>query len=825
MFTHYLMTAWRNFLRHKTSTSISVLGLSLGLGCFIAAVGAITYLDGADRHVANADRVVMIFERRTSKQYDYDTGFLHHTSRPLAQAMRREFPRLQAVSSFGGGPGIGTQPTTVDGRTTPVSYESADADYLRVLNWPRLHSSAENPLDVPFGVVLGENTARQLFGSTNVAGRTLQLPSGANLTVTAVLRSPPRQSHIGSSTPSLYDIEAVISDDTAIKLLTMAGRTPSARSVPDQWSLSLGTFTYAMLLEDKSLTTAALEERLTGIAERNGAEPDWQHEFRVVPLSKAWVKAIELNFLPLGSGISITTTLLLLATLVLGIACANYATLAFAQALRRAKETGVRRVVGATRAQLGAQALAEASCHVVVAIVIALAWVTIVGLALRNRTGIDALSAIAESGGFWVSLTAMALLVSVVAGLYPAFILTRIRPSQMVRANSSVALRGRGASVFLGIQFAVMGSMLSVLLVVYQQNANMRDAALAAHANEQIYLGAKWAASRTPFDTWRTELLRSPVIKAVSATGNKPWTNDFGFYPFALVGRGQPVSPMSTAVQYDFEKALDFKLLAGRSFDREFGDRHYGMTDTGQVTTVIDETLAKALGFATPDAAVGQVVRRHDSPGTAKIIGVVKDQPMRFMPFLDRKGNAYQLFPGLASTLIIRIDPNRLDEALAAIDTTWKKLNPAEPVETHFVNALFENTYVVYGGIDTILTTLTIIAVLIAALGGLGFATFVAGHRAHEIGVRKTLGARTNQVVLMLLKDFSKPVLVANLLTWPLAYFAAQQYLQMFVQRIDVTARSFVLSLVLSLLISSLAVSNRVYRAARLNPADVLRHE
>jgi putative ABC transport system permease protein len=317
----------------------------------------------------------------------------------------------------------------------------------------------------------------------------------------------------------------------------------------------------------------------------------------------------------------------------------------------------------------------------------------------------------------------------------------------------------------------------------------------------------------------------------VSSTNVPPWFTGGGITTVTRERNSATLNPIITSVQYDFEQALDMQLLAGRSFSRVAGDRAWpdflGALDGGEYGAVIDRSLARELGWSEPSAAAGQVFfcAQGGNATPVRILGVIEDKPLRLESLNGNRSNMYVLITARDGVVTIRLQRDQIAAGLAAIDAAWQRLAPHVPVQRKFMDEFFEEQFTTFALVGRLLTLMTVIGAGIAAMGLFAFALFVANRRAHEIGVRKTMGARTTQVLVMLLRDFSRPILWANVLVWPLAYIFAKQYLNTFVDRIDLDAWPFVLSLVGTLVIAWLAVGSRAYRAASVKPAEVLRYE
>jgi putative ABC transport system permease protein len=373
----------------------------------------------------------------------------------------------------------------------------------------------------------------------------------------------------------------------------------------------------------------------------------------------------------------------------------------------------------------------------------------------------------------------------------------------------------------MSVQFITTGVFIVVVIVALIQNETIRSKALVPDKDPLIHLGVKWQLSGATLETWRTELLKSPAIRVVSASENPPWSDAFTLIEFRT-RENAPFESIANDIGYDYDKAVGFKVLAGRPFDRIFADVEKRSATSN--TAIIDLSLSRRMGYATPNAAIGKLLS-HTGRDAVTIIGVIEDNPLRIQTFMDSVGNVY--FPGVRgrSLPIIQIDRTRIAEGLAHIDSVWKTFVPTEPVQRYLADEVFQWSYFYYSLLGTVLTICGGIALTVSLLGASGFALFAGQQRAHEIGVRKTLGASAKHILTMLLKDLSKPILIANVLAWPLAFIAVQKYLSLYLERIELTLLPFVASLVISIIVVWLAIGKQVYRAARMNPASVLRHE
>ncbi len=822
MFAHHLIAAFRTLRRFKASSLVSVLGLAVGLACFIAAYGAVIYLTNGDRQLKNIDRIFLIEGRafRNDPVGGYDTGFFPYGPNwaGAAEELRAEFPDLSAIAIFSPLPGM---PLGVGGRKDFADAAWADPAFLEMFELPFIRSDSANPLSRSREAVLTADAALRLFGTTAVLGRVLTLDGALDVTIGGVLRSFPRTSFFRTPTSpgfadTAFGFELLISRAT-YRDLQAALKRPASFG---------GPYIYAMLPGSSALTVGAFNARLRGLSHRLGHDsPIQQWEYRAVPVAGLRLEALERTLFNLHPGVPLVAVVMGLAGAVLGTACFNYAILALAQSLARSREIGIRAVLGAGRLDTAVQHLTEAVLKTGLAALIAFAMLAAFALALDAHTGLDLLGTVATSARFWVCTVSVSLAVTLVSGLYPAVHLASLHPVRALRAGHALATPRTVSSTVIGAQFALAGLLLTALAVVQRENTGLRKTGLPASASETLILGPGWSASGASLETWRRALADHPAIESVAAISRTPWSESLGNGEFLVAHPGATrVEAVITLVSPDFRAALGMRLLAGRAFDLP-AER------TAANDIVINRALAAALGFASPQAAIGQILYEEppDQPvsGTVRIAGVIENEPLRILSLFGQRAYLYRLMTPQqqrGSSLIVRVSGRALPQALAAIDGAWRQLANM-PIEREFMDDFFERAYRSYAGIGLALTVLAGVGCLVAMMGVFGVALFVAERRTHEIGVRKAIGARPGQILSMLLVEFSKPVVIANLCIWPVAYVAARAYLNLFAERVPLSPLPFVGSLVLALLLAYFAVGGQALRAARTRPATVLQHE
>ena len=847
MFRHYLAIAVRSFRRAPFAASVNIFALALGLTAFVIAYGVVTYWDRSEGYFPNAERTYVVTATFQGRDGGRATP-LPMTNRLYADYLRADFPEFEAVARAQ----LMYEETGVAAGDsyTEMSVVGAENEFLRIFDLPFVAGDAK-ALSQPRSAVLTEDAAKRLFGAANPLGKTITLANVLDVTVTAVVADVPGPSHLGKTETASLRFDVLASWDTldgvqdaararlgARNPNTAANQPPrNAPPPPENWLGGYCCTTYVMLSRGGGLTDATLNERLKafGVAHIPLAQKEITTlTIGAVPVTSLMTAQLNSQLLS-GAPISITTLLLVLGTLVLVVACVNYANLATAQAARRAREVGLRKALGANRRRVMLQYLAESAVLTGIATVLSLVVVRLVAPLLRNAVDIDLRLSLFDGAGFWLFLAVLLGAVTVLGGAYPALVLSRVAPVTALRVGRSRIGPRFAGTVLVGVQFAAASFLLIMVLVMYGQNRELERTGLGGTTDRLVMIANAPQFSEVDNELLRKELERLPQVRGVSEISTPPWSPQVNLVGFARTpdADATAVTTYLNTVGYDFFSTLGFTVLAGRGFDRDHGEDAFRgfnlaqLNDGRPINAVIDASLAAKLGFASPEAAIDQTFFIPDNFTRAfggkavevRAIGVVADKPLHLR---GATSNIYWLQPGQAFQ-VVRVAANDVSGGLAAIDATWKRVSPKIPITRKFMDQLFDKSYENFARINQVFAGLALVAVSIALIGLFGMAIHVAGRRLREIGVRKSIGARTGQVVLMLIRDFSKPVIIANLVAWPLGYFAAQQYLSVFMHRIPLTPAPFGLSLAMVLAVAWIAVGGHAVRAARISPADVLR--
>jgi putative ABC transport system permease protein len=836
MVSHYLAVALRNVRRTPLASAVNLLTLAVGLMCFVTAYAFVTFWGAAERHFPKAGDVRVL--TMTNLGREGGPGRENGTTVPdiAAELLRTDYP---AISKIARAVIIDRQTAVAGGgRAERLFGVAVDPEFLDIFDLPFIAGDARSALASPRSAVLTRAAANRLFGSDDPIGKPLVIGNSVDATVTGVIDAIPEPSHLGRSANAPLPFDLLASRDV---FDTLRGN-PTGRPLPPQfgWTISNATV-YLYLPADGGLSPEALEAQLDEFVTRH------------VPAETLRNRDYRLGLAPVGvlltgtgdffaTGLSFTTVLLMLGGLVLGVACVNYANLATARAARRVREIGVRKALGASPGQIAVQSMAEAAGFTLGALLVALAVFFAAQPLVKRLLGAKLDGTFFADLGVWPALIALVVAVTLAAGAYPAFVLSRVSPLSAMGAARARIGSPLFSTLLVGAQFCAASFLLIAVTVIALQNAEMRRTALRAIEDPLVVIENPARQTKVSAATLRERLGEIPQVQGVTELRNTPWEE--------LTGARVAASPASTSpvhdavmqlVGLDFFAVFNVPVLAGRTFDRAHGEdlsRPPGPPPPGAVAepplptnVVVDRRFVASLGFPTPDEAVDQLIYRALPPGVQvpippmRIVGVVEDRSFTFFKSVNQAtGTIYQLQGDLELT-VARVSAADLDGGLRAIDAKWRELAPNVAISRGFLDEIFERAYAQYVRLNRLFASLSVMAFGICIAGLFGMAIFVAGRRRREIGVRKTCGATTMRMVGLLLVGFSKPVIVANLIAWPAGYFAARAYLNQFSQAIGLTPWLFLGSAAATVMIGCLAVLGQTVRAARTSPADVLRQD
>jgi putative ABC transport system permease protein len=833
---HYLHVALIQIRRAPFAASVNVLTLAVGLFCFLIAVAFANFWVSAERHFSDADRIHVLVSNIALR--DGSFAFVDSIESPpdAAEHLRLEFPELERIARAS--LLNGERFVSAAGRSHRLTVLAADAEFLRLFDLPLLSGDDLTTLDTPSSAVLTVEAAERLYGSRSVVGRSLLLDNEIDLTVTGVSGAIPEPSHLGHTPLAPLRFDLLVSHDVydAFYAPGRAGGWPGAPE-GHRW-MNTTSVTYLLLPRDGSLSPAALKARLADFAARHipsEIQETVQFAFDLMPVSAVLRRSVDASIFPDAAVVSVSTVLLLLGGLLLGIACINSANLAIAQAARRAREAGLRKALGARPSQVIAQHLTEATLLTALALLLAVMAFQAARPLLATIAGFDPGGVLLEGAATPMLFAIIVLAAASIAGGFPALVLSHVAPMAAIRGPVLHFGTGRLAAWLLGAQFVAAAFLLITVAVIWMQNAALERTGLGRTTDPLLAIPTITSHTNITAETLRDELARIPQVRGVTGIGQAPWLS-FGASSIRTdLDPASAASPvLSLHVGPDFFDVFEMSLIAGRALDPDLAADYPPVFEPDQPfpewlqNVVVDRAFLAQFGFASPADALGAML--YSGIGGAsmfqqfRIVGVVDTVPWQLLRFMNVRSAIYLLWPN-NEHVVARISADDVTGALAAIDAAWNRLSPDVPIERRFIDEMFEQAFSTFARISQVFTLLALIAIVIAAAGLIAMATLVAGRRMREVAIRKTHGARTLQVVVMLLASFTKPILIANLIAWPVAWIAASAYLEVFLNPIALTVSPFLASLAFTLAIAWTAIAGQTLRAARAAPADVLRHE
>jgi putative ABC transport system permease protein len=826
MFKHYLTTALRHLARHKTTTVINVLCLALGLICFAVAYGIVEYYRNADLYHEKADRTYVVTQRSQVIDASTSVATLPFSGWSVAPHLKSDYPELEIVARA-----VMSQEVAVatEGAKTYVLASFADPEYLDVFDLPFVAGDRRTALRSPRSAVIKEDLARQLFGTSNAMGKELLLNNLETVRITGIVRAPKQPTHIAAKfAGKVVDFSLLVSMDTGAALV--AANSPDTAFTANR-SFNEIAFTYVVFRQNSAFTPEQLRADLPRFTERH-VPPTFGHvTFGLRPVSEILDVLADIVMRSHLTGFSNHTMVLILGAMALAAACLNYANLASAQATTRLKELALRRVVGASHRQIVAQALFEAALVIVGAAALALALLPGIVKALHDSTALDIGSQLYFSRSFWIWTIASLVTVTLLACSYPAVVATRIRPAHALQHSRAPTSKRRALYCLVVAQFAIASFLFVATSVMHSQNERMHPAR-TYDDDPIVVISNNTQQAGVDSQLLQTELRNNGSIKQVSAIDTTPGE-------IVNYHRGRMLSSanlnsthwanISLRIDHYFFKTMGIPLLAGREFDLANSADLATPSNTSNV--VIDRALAAEYGWPNPGDAVGKQIYMASNltkntvgiPRT--VIGVVDNALLVPMVMDGSTSTVYSLDPRRATILVVRLSRSDVAGGLRAIESVWNSLAPNIPLKQQFFDEQFEVSFKMMTGMLSVFRALALMSILVGALGLLGIATHTVNQRRFEIGIRRTLGASVQQVLFMLLKDFAMPIVLANIIAWPLAFVVAKAYASFFADKATLTIMPFIASLLLGLVIAWLAVLRQATSAARMNPASVLRHE
>lgn len=790
MIKNYFLTAIRNMRKNKIFSFINILGLALGMTCSL-----LIWLWVQDEKMMNAfhakrDRLYSVYQRQ---YYDNKIEAFHGTPCLLAEEMKRVLPQVEFASQFAWNYNNTFQ---VGDKINKEEGNFASPDFFKIFSYPLLAGDAASALNAPAKIAISHKMANIFFGSPAAAiGKTMRYENRKDFSVSAVFED--LNSHVSDKFDFLLSWEFFLEENTWGK----------------DWGNS-GPRTFIVLKQGTD--PVAFEKKITLFLDNYNKEqnPTFRVQLGIQRVDDTYLHSEFKNGKLAGGRIEYVRLFGAVAIFILLIACINFMNLTTARSIKRAKEIGVRKVIGAVRGSLIRQFIGEAMLLAFFAIVLALILVLLTLPAFNELTKKE-INIPFSDPIFWLSMVSLALATGFISGSYPALFLSSFSPVKVLkgtlRFGTKAALFRKSLVVF---QFVLSIVLIIGTIVVSKQVNYIQTMNLGYDRENLVYIPLEGELPKN-FDVFKNEALNEPGIKSITSITSSPTSIENGTGGVEWDGKDHNLRPMFTqaAVGYDFTKTMNIKMAKGRDFSKEY------ITDS--VGYILNEEALKKINYKDP---IGKPLTFWGKKGT--IVGVVKD--FHFTSVHEAIKPLVIRLAGNNSSpywLLVRTEAGKTKQAMNNLEALCKKFNPKFPFSYLFSDEEYQKLYTSEQVISKLSNYFSFLAIFISCLGLLGLVMFTAEQRTKEIGIRKVLGASTPSLFNLLSKEFLQFVLLAFVIASPLAWFFMSQWLQNYSYRTEISWWIFVVAGIMAILIALATISFQALKAALANPVKALRSE
>lgn len=786
MFKNYFKTAWRNLWRNKGFTTINIFGLAIAMAAVILIGTWIQNELSFDRFYANEEDLYKVWNRSSGPG---ETGVWDVTSGPLEKALKNNFPEVKNAARIYWS---SERLFSVGNKSIKTKGNEVDGSFLSLFSFPLIKGNAGNALDDVNSIVITETFAKKLFGDSDPMNKMVKVNNERLYKVSGILKDLP--------TNTAFDFDYLIS-------LKANEHLYSGNS---SWGTNT-FYTYVQLQPHSSIEK--FNEKIKNLVQENS---EYKWELFLYPMSRSHLYSRFENGKPAGGRIETVRLMGLIGGLILLIACINFMNLTTAQSQKRAKEVGVRKVIGAGKGSLIGQFLSEAILLVAIAGGIAL-LTAVCSLPFFNQLMDSSLKLNFANPLLWFGLVVFILFTGLLAGGYPALFLSSFVPAKVLKGSfKGVGKAIKPRKVLVVLQFSVGIVLATATIVIYKQINFVLDRNTGYNINNLVDVPVEGDIDKN-YDLIKNELISKGAITAISRTGWSATVDASNGSGYTWEGMDKKKAEELNFTFYrtggDFVNTMGLKLNAGREID--LNSFPYDST-----SVMINEMAVKKMGIKNP---VGKQIRRGDDVLT--IVGVFNDfvigSPYEEVGPMMVFGSRNWLF-----NTIMRLNANNSTRKnLQIIEDVFKKFNPAYPFSYHFVDQRYAQKFKEEKQTASLSALFTGLTIFIACLGLFGLSAYVAESRIKEIGVRKVLGASVSGIATLLSRDFLKLGIISFVIAAPIAWWAMQQWLQSYTYRIKIEWWVFALSGLLSVFIAIVTVSFQAIKAALANPVNSLRSE
>ncbi len=809
MYKNYFKVAFRNLWKNKGFTAINITGLSVGLAtCLLILLYVMDELS-YDKYNEKADRIYRV---DGNLMFGGNHFILAVVPEPMGAAMKKDFPEVEQETRFRNYGGFLVKKGNQNVQEEKVIY--TDSTLFDVFTLPMVSGDPKSALVNPNSVVITETIAKKYFNTTDAAGKNLIVNDTQNLKVTGVIKDIPKQSHFnfeffvslnGSIQP--FEVNQWVSNNLNTYIVLKKGADPKALEAKfdDMITRYVGP-----ALKQLNMTMESLKKSGNYL------------KYSLTPLTSIHLHSNKTAELGANSSIEYVYIFSVVAIFILLVACVNFMNLSTARSSGRAKEVGVRKVLGSLRSNLISQFLAESILITFISLLLALGIAALLLGYFNQLAGKEIGLGLFIRPWFLPSLILLMLIVGLLAGSYPAFYLSAFKPIEVLKGKLAAGFKnGWLRSGLVVFQFWISIVLIIGTIVIYNQLSYMRNKDIGFKRDNILIIKNTYPLG-TQADAFKNDILKVTGVVNATKTGYLPtgsYRNDSPLFLDPSLDQKTAISLQQWRVDENYIPTLSMQMVAGRNFSKQM------LTDSSGI--ILNEAAAKMLAYKDLIGKKLYYIKNFDLSKKDieyyHILGVVKN--FNFNSLREQVTPLALLLDNENGSIAFRLNTSNTAAIVSEVENKWKAIVPSQPFQYSFMDADFDNTYKTEQHIGKIFITFAVLAILIACLGLFGLVTYAAEQRTREIGIRKVLGASAGTIVGMLSKDFVKLVLISAVIAFPVAWWAMNKWLQDFAYRIQISWWIFLIAGVVALVIALVTVSVQAIKAALTNPVRSLRSE
>ncbi|MCB9023675.1 MAG: ABC transporter permease [Lentimicrobiaceae bacterium] len=800
---NYLKTAVRNLVRLRIHSIINISGLAIGLSCFFIIMLYVDDETKFDQHHSKSERIY-----RMVSTSDFE-GVAERSSScpaPLGPTIAQEYPYI-----------IDKMTRVFNDWSSEFYIEYKDKGYREkrlffvdstfadIFDIELINGNRNEALSTPYTALITASTAKRYFGNANPVGKVIKLEGKTNITITGVIADTPSQSHF------TYDFLVSMS---TLRML-WGGHMPSTWVYNPFW-------TYILLKPGADIRT--LEEKLPAFTSKYFYDAEKDHiTLTVQPLTKIHLSsALDYEIEPNGK-LSYVRILTAVAFFILMIAIINYINLSTAFADRRSRETAIRKVSGATYRQLFLQYLGESLLLTLIALTLSLAIIELLLPAFNSFAGKNILSSSVYKGDFLLKILFTWLITSLLSGIYPAFFLSRYKPVGILKGrNGNHSINPTGRKIMVVLQFSLSIMLITASMMAFDQLNFLRNASLGFEKENIIFIPVNRSPVVKQYEAFKSELMNQPGIKGVTAVDYIIGTdhNNHEFRPEGYPADKWQFYP-ALVVRDDFVNVFNIKIVAGRDYFKK------SKTDPME-SILINEAMVNHMGWKSNQDAIGK--KFNSRIGNEKVVGVFKNFHASSLhskagPLVINIKEDPREIDAFTNFVAVKLTAGNQQEIISKINEIWKSYAPGRPFEYTFLNTELNKLYREEEYLGKSAAILSILTILIAAMGLFGLVYYMAAQRTREIGIRKVLGANTYSLVKLLISGYIRLIAISNLIAWPATYLVINYWFSSFAYHTSLNWWYFIYSGLISFILSAGIAGIRAYHVSGINPAVTLKYE